>query len=140
VHAAVQPYDTVNKVLAIPTLLDGYWVDFDWSKAIASGMKRVNVPYSGTYGFVETRMYSSIHHAVVAAKQALGCADCHATDAVTCTRCHRDAAGMNLPVHRLAIYPDVKRRIDFKALGYPDDPARVGGRFYVTLGRGVPPR
>ena len=25
VHAAVQPYDTVNKVLALPKLLDGYW-------------------------------------------------------------------------------------------------------------------
>jgi hypothetical protein len=140
VHAAVQPYDTVNKVLAIPKLLDGYWIDFDWSKAIASGMKQVNVPYSGTYGFVETRMYSSVHHEVVAAKRALGCADCHASEAVTCTRCHKDAVGMNLPVHRLAVYPGGKPRMDFKALGYPDDPARVGGRFYVTLGRGAPPR
>ena len=107
VHAAVQPYDTVNKVLAIPKLLDGYWVDFDWSKAIASGMKQVNVPYSGTYGFVETRMYSSIHHEVVAARKALGCADCHAADAIACTRCHKGAAGMDLPEHRRAIYPAV---------------------------------
>jgi hypothetical protein len=30
--------------------------------------------------------------------------------------------------------------MDFKALGYPDDPARVGGRFYVSPGRGTPPR
>ncbi|MCX6552096.1 MAG: Ni/Fe-hydrogenase cytochrome b subunit [Acidobacteria bacterium] len=140
VHAAVQPYDTVNKVLALPKLLDGYWVDFDWSKAIASGMQQVNVPYSGKFGFVETRMYSSVHHEVVAAKQALGCADCHAAEAITCTRCHKGAAGMNLPEHRRAVYPTVTRRIDFKALGYPDDPARVGGRFFVALGRGTPPR
>ena len=77
VHAAVQPYDTENKILALPKLLDGYWVDFDWSKAIASGMKQVGLPYSGKYGFVETKMYSSIHHEVVPAKKALGCSDCH---------------------------------------------------------------
>ncbi len=140
VHEAVQPFDSVNKVLALPKLLGGYWVDFDWSKAITAGMKQVNIPYSGSYGFVETRMYSSVHHEVMAAKKALGCADCHAAQAITCTRCHKNAAGMNLPEHRRAVYPEVTRRIDFKALGYADDPARVGGRFYVTLGRGVPPR
>jgi hypothetical protein len=47
---------------------------------------------------------------------------------------------MDLPAHRLPVYPRVARRIDFKALGYPDDPALVGGRFYITLGRGAPPR
>ena len=140
VHAAVQPYDTANNVLALPKLIGGYWVDFDWSKAIASGMRQLNVPYSGTFGFVETRMYSAIHHEVAAARHALGCADCHAVDAVTCTRCHKGAAGMDLPEHRRAVYPRVARRIDFKALGYLDDPARVGGRFYVQLGRGTPPR
>ena len=40
---------------------------------------------------------------------------------------------MDLPEHRRAVYPQVKNRIDFKALGYPDDPARVGGRFYVPV-------
>jgi hypothetical protein len=136
----VQPYDTVNRVLALPRLLDGYWVDFDWSKAIASGMQQVNLPFSGQFGFVETRMYSAVHHEVPAAKQALGCADCHAVDAIACTRCHKGAAGMDLPEHRQAVYPRVTRRMDFKALGYPDDPARVGGRFYAVLGRGTPPR
>jgi hypothetical protein len=47
---------------------------------------------------------------------------------------------MDLPEHRRAVYPDVKNRIDFKALGYPDDPALVGGRFYITFGRGTPPQ
>ena len=139
-HEAVQPYDTVNKVLALPMLIDGYWDHFDWSKAITDGMKQVNVPYSGSYGFVETRMYSSVHHQIVAAKQALGCSDCHAVEAIECTRCHRGAAGMDLPEHRRAVYPQVQNRMDFKALGYQDDPARVGGRFYVSLGRGTPPR
>jgi octaheme c-type cytochrome (tetrathionate reductase family) len=140
VHAAVQPYDTEKKTLALPKLLDGYWVDFDWSKAIADGMKQVGLPYSGTYGFVETRMYSAVHHQVVPAVKALGCADCHSAEAVTCTRCHRDAKNFDLPEHRRAVYPAAGRRLDFKALGYPDDPAHVGGRFYIGIGRGAPPK
>ena len=139
-HTAVQPYDTENKTLALPNFLEDYWVNFDWSKALSEGMKRVGLPYSGKYGFVETKMYSAIHHEVSPAKQALGCADCHSTEAVTCMRCHKGAQEMALPVHRLAVYPKVKGRLDFKALGYPGDPAQVGGRFYITLGRGAPPK
>jgi octaheme c-type cytochrome (tetrathionate reductase family) len=139
-HAAVQPYDMGNSILAVPKLLDDFWKNFNWSTAIDEGMKRAGVPYSGQYDFVETRMYSSIHHEVVPAKQALGCSDCHSAEAVTCTRCHKGAQGMDLPEHRRAVYPDVKNRIDFKALGYPDDPALVGGRFYIAFGRGTPPQ
>ncbi len=139
-HTAVQPYDTKSRILAVPSLLEDYWVNFDWATAIASGMKRVGLPYSGQYGFVETRMYSAIRHGVAPAKKALGCADCHASAAVNCTRCHKKAAGMDLPAHRLPVYPEVRQRLDFKALGYPGDPALVGGRFYITLGRGEPPR
>jgi octaheme c-type cytochrome (tetrathionate reductase family) len=139
VNTAVQPYDKDNKTLALPDLAGSYWVDFDWSKALSTGMKRANLPYSGNYGFVETRMYSSIHHEVTAAKKALGCADCHAQEAITCTRCHQKAKQMELPEHRRKVYPDVKQRLDFKALGYPGDPAQVGGRFYISIGRGTPP-
>jgi hypothetical protein len=140
VHTAVQPYDTENKTLAMPNFLENYWVNFDWSEALVQGMKRVGLPYSGKYGFVETRMYSSIHHEVASVKKALGCADCHSPQAVACTRCHKNAREMNLPEHRRAMYPEVKNRLDFKALGYPGDPALVGGRFYITLGRGRPPQ
>jgi len=139
-HTAVQPYDTEHKTLAMPRFVSDYWVRFDWSSAIAEGMKAVGLPYSGKYGFVETQMYSSIHHGVVAAPQALGCADCHSTEAITCVRCHKGAQDMDLPEHRHKMYPDVKQRLDFEALGYPDDPALVGGRFYLNLGRGSPPR
>jgi hypothetical protein len=113
---------------------------FDWFKAIAEGMEQLGLPYSGKFAFLETRMYSSIHHEVVPTKKALGCSDCHNAEAITCTRCHQNARGMDLPGHRRAIYPEVKNRLDFEALGYPDDPARVGGRFYITLGRGRPLR
>jgi octaheme c-type cytochrome (tetrathionate reductase family) len=140
VHAAVQPYDTENKILAMPKLLDDYWADFEWSKAIADGMKQVGLPYSGKYGFVETKMYSSIHHEVVPAKKALGCSDCHTVEAVTCTRCHKNAQEMDLPEHRRAVYPEATNRLNFKEMGYPGDPALVGGRFYITIGRGTPPK
>jgi len=139
-YTAVQPYDRENNMLVIPKLLDDYWVNFDWSTAIADGTQSAGLPCSGEYGFVETKMYSPIHHEVVPARLALGCADCHSVEAVTCTRCHKGAQGMDLPEHRRAVYPDVKNRIDFKALGYPDDPALVGGRFYITFGRGTPPQ
>ncbi|MBP7149815.1 MAG: tetrathionate reductase family octaheme c-type cytochrome, partial [Acidobacteria bacterium] len=137
-HTAVQPYDSQNKVLAAPNFVENYWVDFDWDKAIAAGMKRVGLEYSGQYSFVETRMYSAIHHGVAPAKMALGCADCHASNAIACSRCHDKAARMELPAHRLPVYPEVKDRFDFKALGYQGDPALVGGRFYIEIGRGTP--
>ena len=35
---------------------------------------------------------------------------------------------------------EVGQRIDFKTLGYPDDPAITGGRFFLKLGRGTPPQ
>lgn len=140
VLTAVQPYDTEKKILAMPKLLDGYWADFEWSKSIAAGMAQVGLPYSGKHGFVETKMYSAVHHEVVPARNALSCADCHAATAVTCTRCHKAAQVGDLPERRRALYPEVVGRIDFKALGYPDDPALVGGRFYLAIGRGTPPR
>jgi len=139
-HEAVQPYDKENRTLAIPKLFEDYWVRFDWQQAITAGMKAVGQDYSGQYGFVETRLYSSIHHEVVPAKAALGCTDCHGTEAVNCVRCHRGAQGMNRPEHTRKVYPEVRQRIDFKTLGYPDDPAITGGRFFLKLGRGTPPQ
>ena len=102
---------------------------------LAAGLK-----YSGKYGFVKTEMYTSIHHEVNPAKKALGCADCHTVSAITCSRCHQNAADMNQPLHTRMVYPDVKNRFDFKALGYADDPALKGGRFYIYLGKGKPPK
>jgi len=139
-HTAVQPYDTENSTLALPNFTENYWVDFDWAKALVEGMKRSGLPYSGKYGFVETRMYSSIHHEVVPARQALGCTDCHSSQAVDCTRCHKGASGRDTPAQRLATYPAVKDRFDFKALGYDSDPALAGGRFTAAIGRGLPAR
>jgi len=139
-HTAVQPYDLQSKVLAIPKLSADYEVDFDWNRAISDGMRAVGLDYSGQFGWVETTLYTGIHHTVSPAKEALGCTDCHSAEAANCVRCHRGAKGMDRPEHTRKVYPDVEHRLDFAALGYPDDPALVGGRFYVSFGRGTPPR
>jgi Ni/Fe-hydrogenase subunit HybB-like protein len=140
VHQAVQPYDAERNILAAVKFEDGLWKDYDWTKAVADGMAAVGQSFSGKVGFVKTEMYSSVHHEVAPAKESLGCADCHAARNVTCVRCHTNAAGMNQPEHTKKVYPGTSDRFDFKALGYEGDPAVTGGRFYIYLKRGLPPR
>ncbi|NBC81978.1 MAG: tetrathionate reductase family octaheme c-type cytochrome [Bacteroidetes bacterium] len=86
IHKGDQIYDKINKTLIQPKLYaeqkgdSAYWKDFDWNKAAAAGMKRVGLPYSGEYGFVETEMYWPVNHMVSPAEKALKCADCHTRD------------------------------------------------------------
>ncbi len=95
---AIQPYDSVNNTFVVPHLFGkddtAYWVNFDWSKAIQTGMDYLDLPYSGEYDFVETEMYWPITHMVAPAEQAL-----------TCEQCHVDEGG----------------RLDFIALGYTEE-------------------
>ncbi len=140
VHTAKQPYDTEQNVLLPIKFYNSYWQYYDWDRAIKEGTATVGMSYSGKYDFVETRMYTSLHHGVVPAIKALGCSDCHKKEAITCTRCHKNAVGMDLPTHTRMVYPEMKDRIDFKALGYKDDPAIIGGRLFKKMGRGNPPR
>ncbi len=93
-----QPYDSVNKVLAVPNLWGGYWKHWDWNQALADGMKAAGLDYSGQYGFAPTDMYWKVNHMVVPKTEALKCNDCHGKDG----------------------------RLDWKALGYAGDP-RSGG-------------
>jgi octaheme c-type cytochrome (tetrathionate reductase family) len=140
VHKAVQPYDTEQKILAAVRFEDALWKDYDWTRAIGLGMKAMGASFSGRYGFVQTEMDTPVHHEVAPAKRSLGCADCHATRNVACARCHSNAAGLSQPEHARKVYPEVHDRIDFKALGYEGDPAVTGGRFTMSLKRGLPPR
>jgi octaheme c-type cytochrome (tetrathionate reductase family) len=140
VHQAVQPYDTENKILTAVRFEGALWEDNDWGKAIDLGMKAVGTPFSGKYGFARTEMYTPVHHEVAPAKQSLGCADCHSPQNIACARCHKNAIGMGQPEHTRRVYPSVKDRFDFKALGYEGDPAVTGGRFYMYIKRGLPPR
>jgi hypothetical protein len=139
VHTATQPYDLESQALLPVQFAGNLWRDYDWNRAIATAAREAGLAYSGKHGFVRTEMVTSIHHGVVPPKEALGCSDCHAARAVSCSRCHPNAAGMKDPAHMRMVYPQVKNRLDFKALGYQDDPAQTGGRFFKRLGRGRPP-
>jgi hypothetical protein len=79
-----QPFDTGNGTLVYTHLWgddeDAYWGNYDMGKAIAHGMKQFGLPYSGTYGFLETVSYWPITHMVAPKEQALGCRECHAQD------------------------------------------------------------
>jgi octaheme c-type cytochrome (tetrathionate reductase family) len=77
-----QPYDKVNLTLAVPHTVgkDGFWKTFDWGAALAAGMDAANTPFSGEFGFVETRMFWPISHMVAPKEEALACDACHAKD------------------------------------------------------------
>ncbi len=98
--AGKQPYDTVNNYLVVPNLFGGYWQHFDWNQSITDGMAAVNLPYSGKYDFVETKMYWQITHMVVPKEQSLKCQDCHGETG----------------------------RLDWQSLGYKGDPRKFGSR------------
>ncbi|NJN25350.1 MAG: tetrathionate reductase family octaheme c-type cytochrome [Cyclobacteriaceae bacterium] len=83
IHRGDQIYDKKYKMLIQPKLYSfdsgdsAYWVDFNWNDAAAAGMKRIGLPYSGEYGFVQTEMYWPINHMVAPKEQAVSCAECH---------------------------------------------------------------
>ncbi len=102
VHRGKQPYDTVNKNLS-PVLTagkGGFWWDFDWGKALELGAEISGLPYSGHYDFTHTEMFWPLSHMVQPKEKSLACTDCH-----------REGG-----------------RLDWKALGYPNDPMLTGGR------------
>ncbi|MFZ5902507.1 MAG: tetrathionate reductase family octaheme c-type cytochrome [Chloroflexota bacterium] len=107
---AVQPYDSVNDILAVPHLFGkddfAYWGNYDWNKSIAFGMEYAGLPYSGEYAFVRSVMYWPITHMVAPASEALVCKDCH-------------TAGGG--------------RLDFAALGYDEDDVTRLTKFPPTL-------
>jgi octaheme c-type cytochrome (tetrathionate reductase family) len=99
-----QPYDPVNKNLIIPRIYgeDGYSNNFNWVAASTKGMKQINREFSGTVDFIETKMYWPINHLVMSSDNALKCTSCHG----------KGGEGL----------------LNWKELGYPDDPMKKGGR------------
>jgi hypothetical protein len=75
------PYDKGNNTLVYMNLWgnDGnaLWGNYDFAKAIKTGMKKNGIPYSGEWGFVETYSYWPTNHMVAPKKDALECAECH---------------------------------------------------------------
>jgi octaheme c-type cytochrome (tetrathionate reductase family) len=99
-----QIYDSKNNYLIIPELFGegGYWTTYDWNSASESGMKEIDLAYSGKFGFVETEMLWPINHMVAPADKALKCTDCHSKKG--------------------------SKRLDWEQLGYKGDPMSSGGR------------
>jgi hypothetical protein len=83
IHRAKQIYDAAYHYLIQPKTVStapgdgGYWREFNWHRAAEEGMKRVNLPYSGTYGFVETEMYWPVNHMVSSKEASVQCVECH---------------------------------------------------------------
>jgi octaheme c-type cytochrome (tetrathionate reductase family) len=102
IHRGEQPYDAGNNYLFVPVTggKDGYWTNFDWDNAFRLGEKTSGLAYSGKFGFAKTEMFWPLTHMVTPKEKALACADCHGD----------------------------RSRLDWKALGYPDDPIKTGGR------------
>jgi len=79
IHRANQIYDTQFDYLIQPKVYSakpgdgGFWGDFDWERAAREGMKAVDLPFSGHYGFTRTTMYWPANHMVSPKEQAVEC-------------------------------------------------------------------
>jgi len=96
VMRTMQPYDKGNKTLVYMHLWgddgDAFWGNYDFQRAISRGMADSKLPYSGEYGFVETRSYWPINHMVAPKEEALACRECHAREGRL-----KDLQGLYLP-------------------------------------------
>ena len=76
-----QPYDTGNNTLVVNHVYGdddtSLWRNYDYSKSIKAGMEYAGLPYSGKFGFVETRMNWFITHMVAPKEKAVPCQECH---------------------------------------------------------------
>jgi len=81
VHRGKQPYDTVNMTLTVQHTggedATALWHNYDWQKAIGTGMNAAGLPYSGKFDFVETELTWPITHMVAPKQDALSCEQCH---------------------------------------------------------------
>lgn len=83
IHRGKQPWDPVNKTIAVFKLWDkekgkgALWKDFNFSTAIKAGMAYAQLPYSGKFDFIKTEMTLPLNHMVSPADKALTCAECH---------------------------------------------------------------
>ena len=99
-----QPYDPVNKNLVIPRIYgdEGYQNTFNWTTSIKMGMQTLNIEFSDSVDFINTKMYWPINHMVMSSENTLKCTSCHGKGG--------------------------ERLLNWKELGYPDDPIKKGGR------------
>ncbi|PID93788.1 MAG: cytochrome C [Bacteroidetes bacterium] len=83
IHRGRQAWDPVLKHIIQVKLWDkekgkgGLWKDFDYVRAIEEGTKATNMPWSGTYDFVDTEMTLLLSHMVAPKESAVTCKECH---------------------------------------------------------------
>ncbi|MCE1190205.1 MAG: tetrathionate reductase family octaheme c-type cytochrome [Ignavibacteria bacterium] len=83
IHTARQPYDPVNQLLIQPKLFapekgqGAFWKDFNWQSAASTGMKEINLPYSGKLTFIKTEMYWPVNHMIATKEKTVACTECH---------------------------------------------------------------
>lgn len=81
VHRGKQVYDKVHNTLIVAHTAGeddtALWHNYDWPKAIKTGMAAAGLPFSGEYGFVATEMSWPITHMVAPKGDALRCQQCH---------------------------------------------------------------
>lgn len=107
-HTAKLPYDTESKVLA-PPKAGAVFQTGNVLGGIKKGFEEwLKKPYV-KHDFVNTERYMGLFHEVAPKEKALSCNDCHGENGV----------------------------MDFKALGYADNPWKVGGRLTVTQSPGT---
>lgn len=84
VHRGKQAYDPALKnLLVVHTAGEDHtalWHNFDWPKAIQTGMQTAGLPWSGKHDFVATEMRWPITHMVAPKGDALSCAQCHSAN------------------------------------------------------------
>lgn len=78
----VQPFDKGNNTLVYMHLWgkdeNAFWGNYDFAKAIETGMQKNDLPYSGEFDFVDTYSYWPITHMVAPKEDAVACDECHA--------------------------------------------------------------
>jgi octaheme c-type cytochrome (tetrathionate reductase family) len=81
VHRGKQAFDKVNKTLLVVHTAGedetALWQNYEWDKAIRTGMQAASLPYSGEFGFVSTEMSWPITHMVAPKADAVPCQQCH---------------------------------------------------------------
>lgn len=95
VHRATLPR-LVDSGWLSPIAVDEFFVDGDLEKAVDEGMHAAYGLDHAAYEWVPVRRHMGIYHGVVPAEDALDCLDCHGAES----------------------------RLDWKALGYKEDPVR----------------
>ena len=79
-----QVFDKGNKTLGVLHTFgaddSAFWGNYDWDKALETGMKAAGSSYSGEYGFVETEMAWPQTHMVAPKEDAVACESCHSAD------------------------------------------------------------